>query len=370
MVKRKIVAKLVAQEELSVSNMNNFARISSAIEREGYSDKLVKYLANNVLKNKRTTGVSVVKALVGCACKKDYKLNFDVEVGKRQRGRAIHALFGINQSGINSHSALIYNTFQREEDLELKLGLGLLLIVNNLPLTVKDWMMNNLKNDTIWEAAYFNALTGAIVWQGQSYGFSDTDSIWQNDLDMILDNADMLKLKKVLTHPDYQADSLRQSLKNHGSVQLKQIFETVAKHMDGSNINMACDIMREVNGWSVIQEDDIQDLLNTHFSDYNAGSITLNYIDSEVPQILPEVDNWNEMYSFRQWLKLLARNVRIVETEIPRFSALNISSEYTETIDKLRTMAFKTREILDDIRSIIEEAGEYGIRYKRIFSIL
>lgn len=357
------------QIELSVSNMDNFARISQAIDTDGYSERIVKYLANNVIKNQRTTGPSVVQALVGCACSMNYKLGGSVVVASRERRKAIHALFGINNTGMKAHISLIYTTFQRETDMEVRLGLGLLLIANKYPLSVKGWMMNNLKNNSVWQSAYFNAISGAIIWDGGSYGYSDVDSVWNEDIARILDYADMYKLKSVLTHPDYKSDSIRQMVKP-GNTMLIDVMTAVAKHTSRDNINEACDIMREVNGWSVVQSQEIQDELHDYFESYYPGTMTLDFIDTEILQVLAEVENWKEMYSFRQWLKMLARNIRIIETDVTVLQMEEYRDDLNDPIQQLKSIATKMRELMSDIRSVIENEGEYGIQYRRIFSIL
>ena len=369
MAKRKITATIEPQFELSVSNTNNFARISQAIATDGYSERIVKYLANNVIKNQRTTGPSVVQALVGCACSKNFNLGSSVVVGSRERRKAIHALFGINNTGMKAHISLIYTTFQRETEMDIKLGLGLLLIANKYPLSVKGWMMDNLKNNSVWQAAYFNAISGAIIWDGGSYGYSDIDSVWVGDMTSILDFADMDKLKSVLTHPDYKSDSIRQMIKPDNTM-LIDILNAVAKHTSGDNINVACDIMREVNGWSVVQSQEIQDELYDYFESYYPGTMTLDFIDTEILQVLADVENWKEMYSFRQWLKMVARNIRIIETDVSVLQMETYRDDLVDPIQQLKAIATKMRELMSDIRSVIENEGEYGIQYRRIFSIL
>ena len=44
--------------------------------------------------------------------------------------------------------------------------------------------------------------------------------------------------------------------------QLSQVFDEVAKHMDGDNINSVFDILREVNGWSMIQDSEVQEMID------------------------------------------------------------------------------------------------------------
>ena len=194
MVKRAIVRATKKTEKMSVSNQVNFARIETAIAQFGYSDKVVKYLADNVIRKERTTGPSTVKALVACVCEMNYNMTGKVVVGKKQRRRALHALMKVNDIAMRNHRGRIFNAFNSEEDKDIKLGLGLLLIANNYPTSALEWMMSNLTDNDVWLTAYFNALTGAIVFDGSSYGFKNLESVWDTRFDVLMQNADIDKL--------------------------------------------------------------------------------------------------------------------------------------------------------------------------------
>ena len=95
----------------------------------------------------------------------------------------------------------------------------------------------------------------------------------------------------------------------------------------------------------------------------------MHNIDTEIPQALVDVDDWSSMYSFKQYLKMMVRNLMMIENE-ELFNYDDDNEEALLVAQQLRSLASTIRQLLEDIRVVIEEAGEYSVQYRRIFGLL
>jgi hypothetical protein len=275
-----------------------------------YDYKMVKALCRSVLAGKRTTGQATVRTLVGVVCGLAPDLEkVDANTDSRLKKLALHSLIMLNEQALAKFIPNLHDVFWSDKtDDSLKLGVGLLLISQNQETKlVVEWFLQNLSNDEVWESAYYNAFTGDLYFEGRSIGFVGLDAVFDEHLADIMDNANAVKLKRVLTNNDYLDSSLRQLILNHNASGFEALMSTVVSNMTEKNIDMYCDIAREVNGWSSKCEDDINDLLAQKLGyRFYPGYATLEQ-DQQMYDMISKADSNNLGYSFKQYLNMLAR---------------------------------------------------------------
>ena len=285
---------------------------------EEYDYKMVQHLCSNVLSGRRTTGEASVRTLIGVVCGLAPDLvKAAPKTNLKLKRLAVHALMVLNEQALAKYIPYLKDEFFDDDtETTLKLAVGLLLISQNqdTPLVI-EWFLGNLNEIDVWESAYYNAFTGDLYYDGKSVGFIDFDSVFDEFLSDIMAAATPVKLKRVLTNNDYLDSSLRQLILNHNYTGFEALMETVLDIMaTPDNIDLICDIAREINGWSSKCEDDVNDLLSQGMqSDFYPGYATYQ-LDRQISILVKDAGVADLGYSFKQYLNMLARIYRSIPT--------------------------------------------------------
>ncbi len=258
----------------------------------------------------------------------------------------------IDNNGIKPYLIQIKNGTVQEDDISVKLGLMILLALNEANPLVPAFFDTNTDNLEVWQSAYFYATTGFFVYGDESYGF--TGEFAMPSIDDVLKRATMLKMKSVLTHPLFQQSSLNESVKNNGLKQLIPIMSKVYELANGENQTMLFDMLRELNAWSITATESTQEILDDSFGalkmKYVPGMLTIMQDTIKLPGIMMSITDWDSTYSMRQYLGSMTRNLYDMKSK---------QEIDTEMVNAVATM-------LEDCKMAIDYSGKLNRQFSRV----
>ena len=351
-MRRRRISVVDDTPEFTKVNEKNYATLAIGVEKEGYTDDLISRVVDKIESGDPSVGKGVVKVLVGCSIGLSPDLKSSVKVNKRVRKKAITGLMHIDNTGLRPYMTQIRNAAIQEEDLSVKMGMMIVVALNEANPLVAAFFDTNADNLEVWQTAYFYALTGFFVYGEESYGF--TGNFAMPSIDDVLKKSTMLKMKSVLTHPLFMQSSLNESVKNHGLKQLIPIMSKVYELANGENQTMLFDTLRMINAWSGTLTTDVQEQLEDSFSSlqmqFRPGMITVMQDTLKLPGVIMSINDWDSTYSMRQYLGSMTRNLYEMKSE--------------REIDT--QMVNKVQNMLEECKKAIEYAGQLNRQFTRV----
>lgn len=355
-------SSIIAVEENDVEteqDKKNFAIIQKALLEHGPQYRLVQQLCQSVIRPGATAGKSVVKQLIHLLVDvQDMSKGTRVKVDKKTKKQAIHGLMKLNRKAFNGlendlRMAFVHNA----DDIDIGLGCCLLIASHFKNQAANEWLIKNMKNDKVWSSVFYNIATGAFVYDGKAIAFKGLNSVFVGLYPRMMENADMRKMKLVLTNNPFLDSTLTLMAEIEGSTLLKNIMKKVGDLMTQENINDVADILREINGWSAKQFRQTNRILAANMGkEFFPGILTFTSIDVKIPDILFEIDDINTLgYSFRKYLEYLAKRSLSVK-----------SNDDFPHGDMLKTAIL---DWLTDINDAVKTHEDYARKFERFFTL-
>lgn len=357
-VRRTAIVAVEEQEE-TAEDRKNFEIIQKALLENGPEYRLVQQLSQSLIRPGATAGKAVVKQLIHLLSDiQDMNRGIRVKVDKKTKKQAIHGLMKLNRKAFNGleddlRMAFLHNS----EDTDIGLGCALLVASHFQNSEVNSWFLANMNNDMVWSSVFYNIATGAFVFDGKAIAFKGLDSVMNGLYPKLVENADMRKLKMVLTNNPFLGSTLTMMSESGNSAMLVKMMNLVGEKMDASNINDVADILRELNGWSAMNFRAMNKTLATNLGPaFFPGILTFTAIDVKIPDILFEMQNINSLgYSFRKYIEYIAKRSRSIKA----------NDDYPDAGELHSAIA----DWLQDINDAVAMHEDYARKFERLFSI-